>query len=334
MKTELVVSVIIPTYNNGRFIERALKSIFQQTYPLVSIEIIVVDDGSTDNTYEVIEPYLDRIIYIYQENKGIASARNSGVSIAKGEIIAFLDSDDKWHEDKIQRVVNKFIENPDTGLVYHTISLIDDNGAIIYKDFYDACGYKGVSGWITNNILSGEIFCGGSSFAFKKNIVDKACPVPEGIRRGIDYYMTAISSCYAKAIYIPEVLGRYRVHEDNTTMARGENDRRELAEVNRDFAFMRQMVIDKISNIRNPDNRAIDLSRIRRIQAKELIFYNVLRGRRFDGIRCIPSLFSGKISAKDMVKIAVLILMVFFVPAFFYPRLVKIYGFLRRYGNF
>lgn len=93
------VSVIIPTYNRAKFVTKAIDSVLAQTYS--DYEIIVVDDGSTDNTREVLGPYMDKIIYIYQENAGVSAARNTGIRVASGQWIAFLDSDDIWFPDKL-----------------------------------------------------------------------------------------------------------------------------------------------------------------------------------------------------------------------------------------
>jgi glycosyltransferase involved in cell wall biosynthesis len=94
-----LISVIIPTYNHGQFIEEAVESVLAQTYK--NFEVIVVDDGSTDNTREILKKYERGITYIFQNNKGVSSARNHGLSIAKGEVIAFLDSDDVWLPEKL-----------------------------------------------------------------------------------------------------------------------------------------------------------------------------------------------------------------------------------------
>ena len=106
MKTENknhLVSVIIPTYNRATLVSRAIKSVFNQTY--TNYEIIVVDDGSTDNTQAVLKDYSDRIKYIYQENAGVSAARNRGIKEAKGKWVAFLDSDDIWMPAKLSRQV-------------------------------------------------------------------------------------------------------------------------------------------------------------------------------------------------------------------------------------
>jgi glycosyltransferase involved in cell wall biosynthesis len=95
------VSVIIPTYNRARLVTKAIDSVLSQTY--TDYEIIVVDDGSTDNTHLALESYISRINYIYQPNSGPSAARNTGIRASKGKWIAFLDSDDSWVPQKLFR---------------------------------------------------------------------------------------------------------------------------------------------------------------------------------------------------------------------------------------
>ena len=104
-----LVSIIIPAYNVEKYVQEAIDSALSQIYK--DIEIIVVDDGSTDNTKKVLNPYIKKgqIHYIYQENKGLSSARNTGIRAAKGGYIAFLDSDDLFLPEKMQRQVD-FLE--------------------------------------------------------------------------------------------------------------------------------------------------------------------------------------------------------------------------------
>lgn len=94
------ISVIIPSYNRAGVLPRALDSVLSQTSP--ASEVILVDDGSTDETRELIQAHYPEIRYIYQDNKGVSTARNTGIRHASGEWLAFLDSDDCWHQDKLQ----------------------------------------------------------------------------------------------------------------------------------------------------------------------------------------------------------------------------------------
>ena len=113
------VSVIIPTYNRTEYVTQAIDSVLAQTY--MDYEIIVVDDGSTDKTREVLEPYMDKITYIYQENTGVSAARNTGIKAAKGEWIAFLDSDDEWLPGKLAVQIRAVERHPQ--LVAHMVNV-------------------------------------------------------------------------------------------------------------------------------------------------------------------------------------------------------------------
>ena len=105
-----MVSVIIPAYNAARCIGRAIESVLGQSYS--AYEIIVIDDGSKDNTAEVVRQYGDQVHYIHQENAGVAVARNTGIAAAKGDWIAFLDADDEWLPDKLRQQIALLARNP------------------------------------------------------------------------------------------------------------------------------------------------------------------------------------------------------------------------------
>jgi glycosyltransferase involved in cell wall biosynthesis len=123
------VSVIIPTFNCDRYITQAIDSVLNQTYP--DYEIIVIDDGSTDNTRQVLQPYLEQIRYIYQENQGVSVARNRGIESATGELVAFLDSDDLFLPDKLAHQVAVFDEFPELGIVHSGWRRVNQEGNTI-----------------------------------------------------------------------------------------------------------------------------------------------------------------------------------------------------------
>jgi glycosyltransferase involved in cell wall biosynthesis len=106
-----LVSVIIPTYNRGWILKEAIESVQFQTYR--NFELIIVDDGSTDNTREVLEEFKEELVVIRQKNKGVSAARNKGVSFSRGTLIAFLDSDDLWKPEKLANQVAFFESNPE-----------------------------------------------------------------------------------------------------------------------------------------------------------------------------------------------------------------------------
>lgn len=121
------VSVILPTYNRAHLVGRAIQSVLDQMYQ--DFEIIVVDDGSGDNTEEIINGFTDtRIRYVkHQKNKGGSAARNTGIKLAKGKYIAFQDSDDEWLPDKLEKQMKAFKKASDeVGVVYTGFHRIKD----------------------------------------------------------------------------------------------------------------------------------------------------------------------------------------------------------------
>jgi glycosyltransferase involved in cell wall biosynthesis len=121
-----LVSVVIPTYNYGRFIGETVESALAQTYR--PVETIVVDDGSTDDTRERVAGYGNRVRYLYQQNRGLSAARNAGIGAAQGEFIALLDSDDLWLPDKLERQVAVCVGDPASALVATERFAIDETG--------------------------------------------------------------------------------------------------------------------------------------------------------------------------------------------------------------
>ena len=113
-----LVSVIIPNFNYGHYLDEAIESVLNQTHP--AIEVIVVDDGSTDNSIEIANRYLTRITFISKANGGVSSARNVGIANATGSFICFLDADDFWETDKVEMQLKKALEGK-FGLIYSGI---------------------------------------------------------------------------------------------------------------------------------------------------------------------------------------------------------------------
>jgi len=103
------ITVIIPTYNRENLLDRTIQSVLNQT--VQADEIIIIDDGSLDNTHELVHNY-KQIKYIYQENKGVSNARNHGIQVSSNSWICFLDSDDMWEEDKLEKQIAFHIQNP------------------------------------------------------------------------------------------------------------------------------------------------------------------------------------------------------------------------------
>jgi glycosyltransferase involved in cell wall biosynthesis len=123
------VSVIIPTYNCAHYLEQAIESAINQTYR--DLEIIVMDDGSTDDTAQVVRKYEADIRYIRQDNRGLPAARNHAIESSSGELIALLDADDWWEPTKLAEQVSLLVEDPELCLVYSDLEVVFDDGSII-----------------------------------------------------------------------------------------------------------------------------------------------------------------------------------------------------------
>ena len=125
-----LVSVILPTYNCAAFLPHSIGSILAQTYN--SYEIIVVDDGSTDNTKEVLNSFIQRIKYVQlEQNRGLPATRNIGIRSAQGTYIAFIDADDLWIPEKLQTDIEYFDKHPDISMVYSKHINIDEKGCVL-----------------------------------------------------------------------------------------------------------------------------------------------------------------------------------------------------------
>src|SRR5271154_2282406 len=117
--TDPLISVLIDTYNHQRYIEQAIVSVLEQDFPAGDIEILVVDDGSSDKTPSIVQRFAPRVRYLRKENGGQASAFNAGIPELQGQIVAFLDGDDWWVKGKLTAISGAFEANPEIAAVGH-----------------------------------------------------------------------------------------------------------------------------------------------------------------------------------------------------------------------
>jgi GT2 family glycosyltransferase len=125
-----LVSVVIPSYNREQILGRAIESALRQTY--TNVQVVVADDGSSDRTRTVAESYGARVTYVHQQNAGVAAARNLGLRHARGEFIAFLDSDDEWRPWKIDAELAALTRHPQAGIVWTDMESVDDSGRLLH----------------------------------------------------------------------------------------------------------------------------------------------------------------------------------------------------------
>ena len=209
-----LVSVLIDNYNYGRFLGQCLESVLAQTYP--HVETIVVDDGSKDNSRDVIATFGDRITAILQDNHGQASTLNAGFAISKGEWILLLDSDDFFHPDKIRQIVALAAEYPDAGMIAHDLAYCTATGEPL--DF--AAPYIPKRTLVDDRKLArrGSLSVSlpaHSGLCFRRDVFQSLLPLPEDINMGIDNYMKWAALSMYPVLLTPELLTVQRIHGTN-----------------------------------------------------------------------------------------------------------------------
>lgn len=211
-KEKPLVTALIDTYNYGIFVEEAIESVLAQDYPSERVEVLVVDDGSTDDTAERVKKYGTRIQYLLKPNGGQGSAFNFGFERAQGEIIAFLDADDYWLPQKLSRVVRSFEEHPGVGLVYHRRRELNAATGEFGEGDFSQC-----SGYLPDNLkeLLDYRVLPTSSLAFSRDVLKRMMPMPEWIRLQADAYIALLVVFLAPVEAISEDLCVYRIHGKN-----------------------------------------------------------------------------------------------------------------------
>ncbi|MBW2591027.1 MAG: glycosyltransferase [Deltaproteobacteria bacterium] len=202
-----LVSVIIPTYNRGWILKEAIDSVLSQDFD--DFELIVVDDGSTDNTQDILDGYARDIIVLRQGNRGVSAARNAGIASASGLFIAFLDSDDLWLPGKLSRQVDYFNSNPNA-LICQTEELWIRNG----KRVNPKNRHKKFSGMIFKQSLP-LCIVSPSAVMLKKSLLDKTGVFDESLPACEDYDLWLRISCKYPVLLIdtPLIIKRGG-HED------------------------------------------------------------------------------------------------------------------------
>lgn len=203
-ESKLFVSVIIPVYNGEKYLAEAIGNVKKQNYQ--PLEIIVIDDGSTDKTAEVAAEYKDSIRYVYQKNSGPAAARNCGIRMAKGDAIAFLDVDDLWSDEALKIQASYLQNNPSVEIVQGLIQnlkmsyLANDDQTIFEKNYLPY-----------NYINLG-------SALYRKSVFDNIGLFDETLNFGedVDWFIRAWENSVSKAV-LEQVTLFYRKHQDNMT---------------------------------------------------------------------------------------------------------------------
>jgi glycosyltransferase involved in cell wall biosynthesis len=212
------LSAAIVTYNRARYLPRAIESVLGQTYR--DTELIVVDDGSTDDTVEAITPYAERIRYVRQEHEGKADARNRAVTLAEGELVAFCDSDDSWLPDRLERQVRAFDERPEAGMVHGQVEVVDELSRPLAAetDAHRAMlagAHPG--GEATYAGYAANCRCFSSTIAVRREVFDTVGLYDRDLEiEDYDFYLRLVLDFPVEFLDGPP-LARYCLHEGQTT---------------------------------------------------------------------------------------------------------------------
>ena len=206
-REEGLVSVVTATYNMAGYIGETLDSILTQDYS--RLESIVVDDGSTDDTAAVLEPYLatGRVRVVHQANAGQTVAKNRGIAEARGEFVAFCDADDTWRTDKLSRQVAAFRADAEAAVVFSDIRCMDGDG-----NPYEIPPMHRVGGHITAELLL-DNFIPFPTAIVRADVLADVGGFDESLSMSIDYDLWLRISVDHAMHYIPEPLANYRIWE-------------------------------------------------------------------------------------------------------------------------
>lgn len=241
MNEQPLVSIIINNYNYAQFIERSIDSAIGQNYR--PLEVIVVDDGSTDNSREVISSYGDRIHAIFQPNGKQSAALNAGFAASKGEVILFLDADDYLLPTAIEQIVAAF--QPGIGKVHFRLQVVDgENEPLSYC--IPSVGMKLDSGEVWRKLLQVSSYVSSpmSGNAYRRETLIPVFPIPGEYKTTGDDYLMISTPFYAKELAsIDEPIAAYRVHNSNQwalSSVSGSRFRRFVQHDLQNFALLRQ----------------------------------------------------------------------------------------------
>jgi glycosyltransferase involved in cell wall biosynthesis len=206
----LSVSVVIPAFNHARFLAACVESALGQT--LAAAEVIVVDDGSTDETQSVLERFGSRVRVLRQPNRGVSAARNAGAAASRGELIAFLDADDEWLPRKLEAQAARLQAEPDLGLVHCGIVEIGPDGEEL------GVRLDGLEGRVAQEMMlfrRGVILGGGSAAVVPRAVLEETGGFDESLSTSADWDLHHRIARRRAVGFVREALVRYRIHGGN-----------------------------------------------------------------------------------------------------------------------
>ena len=231
------VSVVIDTYNHERFIEEAVVSVLEQDFPASEMEILVVDDGSTDRTPEILRKFAPRVRVLRKANGGQASAFNAGIPEARGRFISFLDGDDWWVTNKLSRAITTFQTEPDLGFVGHGDFILFPDGRSQLHVPLETVRFSARNPQGARLFRVRKSFLGTCRMTVRAEILRRILPVPETLGIQADEYMFTLAAALCDVRILAEPLFFYRLHDSNAFQMTSSDPKR----LNRKRAVMAEL---------------------------------------------------------------------------------------------
>ena len=219
MTSKLCVSIIINNYNYGAFLRKAIDSALAQTYR--SVEVIVVDDGSTDDSRDIIASYGDQVVAVLKDNGGQPSAMNAGFEVSQGDIVALLDSDDWFEPNKVEELVEIFTKNPDISWCFHPLKLIREGDNKPYmtskvfpnskEDVSQKCDFR-------RGLKQGHLHFyapSTSGLCFTHSVLENIFPLPTILGNAVDRYLVYAAMLIGQGYFLNKALTMQLIHTRN-----------------------------------------------------------------------------------------------------------------------
>jgi len=254
MKRSELVSVIIPAFNAALYVRRAVESVLAQTHE--PVEVIVVDDGSKDETSDVLRDFGNKILLISQNNRGPASARNAALRVAQGQFVMFLDADDWILPQKLKKQVGLLTNLTHAGWAYCDIAYVTDNGEKLYlaSDRFSYAKRKKLEGLLFSELILGN-FIPIHAPLIRRECIDSVGHFDEDVHLiGVeDWDLLLRLASRFETIYVPDILANCVIHSGSLSADPAERDRRR-------FDLLDKVIVrfyEQIRSLGSPGDRLI-----------------------------------------------------------------------------
>ena len=226
MSTTPLVSIVTPSYNQGRFLEATIRSVLEQGYP--ALEYIIMDGGSTDGSADIISRYSDRLAYwVSERDQGQTDAINQGFGRARGAVLAWLNSDDVYQPGAIAEAVAYLVAHPEVGMVYGDANFINEGGAPIGRFPAAQTDYR--------RLRQGYVHIPQQASFFRADLWRRVGPLDPTFYFAMDYDLWVRLSALAPLVYLPRLWASFRLHGGGKTIAADDRCWPEMLRVHRRY---------------------------------------------------------------------------------------------------